>query len=1039
MIPILALLFVLSGAAGLIYESIWSRYLGLFVGHSAYAQVLVLVIFLGGMAGGAAWVSRRSERLQGPLIWYAIVEGVVGILGLVFHDVYVATTGFAYDVLFPALPAGAVVGAAKWTIAAALILPQSLLLGATFPLMTAGVLRLLSTAARAHADSGRVLGLFYFSNSIGAAVGVLLAGFWFIASVGLQGTLLIAGTLNVAVALATYGLVRSLDVEHELPSPDAAAAPPDAGSSESWTDRAPAAEGDGGASSARMRLLRILLAVSVGTAVASFIYEIAWVRMLSLVLGSATHAFELMLSAFILGLALGALAIRGPADRSADPVRLLGLVQFAMGTAAILTLALYLDAFDWMAGLLGAVQRNDAGYALFNVGRYGMALAVMLPATFCAGMTLPLITRTLLVAGVGERAIGAVYAWNTVGSIVGVTLAALWLLPLIGLRHTLILGGVLDIALGLWLLWLRARESLRLRRTASLASVAAGILVLGALTAPGFDPGVLTSGVFRYGSVPDAGSRNILFYQDGRTATVSVQLGADSGFTIATNGKPDASLIRTWFDEPALADDRPALYGDNATQTLLAMVTLAHAPDAREAAVIGLGSGMTSHFLLGSPALERLATIEIEPAMVEASRLLTPANLRVFDDPRSLLVLDDARAFLASSKREFDLIVSEPSNPWVSGVSSLFTDEFYARVARQLTPQGVFGQWLHLYEIQDELVLGILAALDRNFGAYELFLTNDVDVLVVATPADTLHVPDWSVFALEDVATDLRRFRRLRPSDLEATRLLGSAALRPLLREHPGVNSDFYPQLDLWAERARFLMGEASAFVSLPQERFDLGAALAERVVPWTAGPREALQLSRLEAQSLSARLRAGLNTPADTGDAGIQLRAARHRARNLSLSLASDEPPPDWQLWFSELLLAERDRHQGTMGVADTAWYGRVERYLAAQDAPVGAQAAWRFLRAAVQYDWRGAARESAAVILERDRGVSWLPASLLLDAAVLARLRGGDITGARAAFARLANASGRGANDVRTQLLEAQLNAAERATSARPAASTR
>jgi len=150
------------------------------------------------------------------------------------------------------------------------------------------------------------------------------------------------------------------------------------------------------------------------------------------VLGSATHSFELMLSAFILGLALGAFWIRGRADRVADPMRLLGIVQFAMGALAIATLAVYLDAFGWMASLIGVLEENEGGYRVYNVARYGIALAVMLPSTFCAGITLPLITRMLLSAGSGERAIGAVYAWNTLGSIVGVSLAALWLMPLVG-------------------------------------------------------------------------------------------------------------------------------------------------------------------------------------------------------------------------------------------------------------------------------------------------------------------------------------------------------------------------------------------------------------------------------------------------------------------------------------------------------------------------------------------------------------------------------------------------------------------------------
>jgi spermidine synthase len=1025
MTALYALLFVLSGAAGLIYESIWSRYLGLIVGHSAYAQVIVLVIFLGGMSAGAALVARRADRLREPLVWYAGVELVVGALGFAFHGIFTVASALAYDTLFPALAGGVGLLVAKWTLAALLILPQSVLLGATFPLMTAGVLRRITDTTERMKTSGRVLGLLYFANSIGAAVGVLVAGFWLIGRFGLPGTIAAAAMLNVIVALGTYGLTRLERAEDPDTAPFGATDVP-APSFDPTSTVDPGVRG---------HLWRLLLTVSVGTAIASFIYEIAWIRMLSLVLGSATHAFELMLSAFILGLAIGALAIRGAADRTRDPVRLLGIVQFAMGTFAILTLTVYLDAFQWMATLLQTVQRNETGYVLFNITRYGVALAVMLPATICAGMTLPLITRSLLAAGVGERAIGAVYAWNTLGSIIGVTLASLVLMPVLGLRGVLILGGALDIAIGVWLLWGRAAEVPALRRTSALALAAGTSVVLWAVLSPTFDPGVLSSGVFRYGTVPAPGTRDIWFYEDGRTASVSVQFGSDSGFTLATNGKPDASLTKHWFNDPAPDSARPALHGDDATQTLLALITLAHAPQAREAAVIGHGSGMSSHFLLGSPAIRWLTTIEIEPAMIAASRTLYPANERVFTDPRSRAVSDDARSYFSAAARPFDLVLSEPSNPWVSGVSGLFTQEFYAQVARHLAPGGVFGQWLHLYEIDDDLVLSILSALHRNFRSFDLFLTNDVDVLVVASNADVLPRPDWSVVELDDIAFDLRRFRPLTAQALEATRLITSAELAPLLDGLEGSNSDFRPRLDLGAERARFMGHEAASFSILPSERFDLAAALGDRRVPLARDWRPAMTHARFDAQALAFALRTG-STLTDTEEITQQLRIARLRDQRLRLELSSGKSPVDWPLWFADLLQLERDRHQGTMGEADRAWYADVERYMVAQNAPAGAISALRFLRAAVSYDWPAASREIATQVAERDRGVAWLPPSLLLDASVIARLRTADVAGARAVFARLSNAGGRVASDPRTRLLGAHVTAAEQALKAHPAA---
>src|SRR6185436_8453957 len=168
--------FVLSGAAGLVYESIWSRYIGLFVGHSAYAQVIVLAVFLGGMALGAAFIGKRSERIKQPLVWYAAIELGIALGGFGFHYVFGFVTSFAYDSLFPSM-GGMALTIAKWGVAAVLILPQSILLGATFPLMSTGIIRMDRASGGDHNSSGRTLAILYFANSIGAAFGVLAAGF----------------------------------------------------------------------------------------------------------------------------------------------------------------------------------------------------------------------------------------------------------------------------------------------------------------------------------------------------------------------------------------------------------------------------------------------------------------------------------------------------------------------------------------------------------------------------------------------------------------------------------------------------------------------------------------------------------------------------------------------------------------------------------------------------------------------------------------------------------------------------------------------
>ena len=1016
MIPFLVGLFALSGAAGLIYESIWSRYLGLFAGHSAYAQIVVLVIFMGGMALGALAAGRRSERVREPLLAYAAVEAAVGVLGLVFHPVYLAATGVALDVWFPALAGTPWLPVVKWGLAGLLILPQSVLLGATFPLMSAGVVR------RSPGRPGRQLGLLYFSNSIGAAAGVLLSGFVLVGAVGLPGTIATAGAINLVVAAAVVVAVRGSRPGRTAPSPRAAAAA-----------RAPAATRGSPAPGPRGRRApaspapadstpgRLLLAVAFGTATASFFYEIGWIRMLSLVMSSATHAFEVMLSAFILGLALGAWWIHGRADRLTRPRRTLGVIQWAMGLLALATLPLYLASFQWTAALVRSLSGAPHGYPLFTLARYGICLAIMLPATFCAGATLPLITRMLMGAGTGERAIGLVYGLNTLGSILGAAGAGLALMPVLGLKGTLIAGALLDIALGVALL--ASREPGR-PRSLALAGTAAAVTLL-AVAGAGllrFDRALLISGVYRLGNIPARGSAEVLFYRDGRTATIGVWRAPDAGLVVLTsNGKPDASLTAPWFLPP---EKRPyrLLRADETTQMLLALITLAHAPGARTAAVIGQGSGMTSHFLLGSPKLDELETIEIEPEVLRASRRFFPANRRVFEDRRSRFVVDDAKSHFAAARKRYDLIVSEPSNPWVSGVAGLFSTEFYSRLTRQLAPEGVFGQWLHLYEIDDDLVLSVISAIHRNFRSYELFMVGAEDMLIVATNRAAGLVPDWSVVRYPAIAEDLGQLPPFEPGVFEAMRITNREVLAPLVESGIQPNSDFHPILDLGAERARFARKVAAGFTHLYSDQFALSPMLLRRAlapppVPLVPTP----DIPRLRSLLVGSTLRLERLPALDPRTVDPRLASGLVRRAQLDSTLASGKPPADWGSWMALAFDAEEDLHLGTSGFADEVFFDRLRRYTATTGAPAGARQAIEFLHDLSAWNFAAAARGADTLVALSSAGEDWLPPDVMLQGVPAAKMLAGDRDGARRSLETLLLRWAPSAHDLRIRLLAA------------------
>jgi len=791
------ILFFMSGMAGLIYESVWTHYVKLFLGHAAYAQTLVLVVFIGGLALGSWLCARAAERIRNPLRAYAWIEGAIGLLALVFHGVFVRAVDWAYGSLLPSTcDPSSTLCVSQWLISALLLAPQSILLGATFPLVSSAVLRLSSEHPGHHIAS------LYFLNSLGAVLGVMASAFVLIPLVGLPGTLHTAGIANVLIGIAAYGLSReappALAVE--------AARPAQAGE---ITDSA---------------LVRVLLATALLTGLSSFIYEIAWIRMLSLVLGASTHSFEIMLASFILGIALGGLWIRGRVDAAADTVRFLAYVQLAMGALAVATLPLYNASFDLMAWLLMALSTNDAGFVLFNMASTAISLLIMLPATFCAGMTLPLITYRLLRSPAGERSLGATYAINTLGSIVGVIVAVHLLMPNIGMIGALIVGGAIDVALGIWLLATRSRTGATWRLPAPALAVVVAFVAIALFAR--VDPAHVASGVFRTGSARVA--TPVLFHADGKTATVHV-VGDEKRKAIRTNGKTDAAI--TMNGETPTSDEQ--------TMAMLGFLPLGFNPQARTAAVIGFGSGYSTSVLLSSDRLERVDTIEIEPAMLEGAKHFRPIVNAAFDDPRSHIVIDDAKSYFARGRAKYDIIVSEPSNPWVSGVASLFTEEFYRRLSVYMNDGGVLAQWLHLYEMDSATFASIVEALRRTFPNFVVYRSAPGDIVVIARKNGMPGKFDDRILEWPRLKPTLQQLR-IDAQGVRERAVGSSATLVPYFASYASPpNSDFFPVVDRGASKARFTHVHVFDFEKLHDSGVPLLEMLDGTFTPRTAVSRE--------------------------------------------------------------------------------------------------------------------------------------------------------------------------------------------------------
>ncbi|GHT93165.1 hypothetical protein AGMMS49545_11950 [Betaproteobacteria bacterium] len=780
---ILLTIFVLSGFAGLIYQSVWSQYLGLTLGHAAYAQTLVLSIFMGGMAVGAWFISRRTMGWKKLVKGYALVELLIGVVGLLFQSVFQTYTQVSQESILPLLDNATLAHAYQWITAALLILPQSLLLGATFPLLSAGYLRVSPQ------QDGEILGGLYFTNSLGAALGALAATFLLLPALGLPGTVMTAGGLNIVVGVAAW-LVSAWMQEGKQPE--------SAGQSRAAS---PVANHNPPQTEAIRKLSRIMLAATALSGATSFVYELGWVRMLNQALGSSIHSFELMLTAFILGLAFGGLWIRRRSRNISDPICYVGYAQVLMGVAALLSIPVFAQSFHWVGWMMEGLAKTDNGYTLFELGTAIISLSVMFPAAFFAGMTLPLFTMALLRAGADERAIGRIYAANTLGSILGVIIMVHVLIPVMGVKLGLMLAAMTDVLLGLYLLRILSPA----RATPGFAAAVASLLIaLGVSVQLGqLDPNVQTSGVFRTGEARPNENYAVPFLKDGKTATVAIRSLNDS-LSIVTNGKSDAAMTPI---------NRPPAFDEITMLMLGAMPLIAH-PAPKEIALIGWGSGLSTHTVLGSSVPQNVDTIEIEQVMYDAAKLFGQRVERAYHDPRSHVRIDDARTFFSTGGRQYDAIVSEPSNPWVSGVANLFTVEFYQFLKKHLKEDGVLVQWLHTYEISDPLVATMLSALVNEFPNAEIYAINDGDLLILAPKTELVRPFSDAPWREAGLAAELRRVGLGNMDEITLRRIGGGEVIRQYARLFDApIHSDYYPNVSLNAPGTRF-RNETASFLS---------------------------------------------------------------------------------------------------------------------------------------------------------------------------------------------------------------------------------
>ncbi|MGB0589307.1 MAG: fused MFS/spermidine synthase [Myxococcota bacterium] len=813
--------FIVSGAAGLIYEVIWSALLSNLVGGTTTTHTVVLAAFMGGLALGNRFGGRWADTGILPLRLYAYLETAVGILGVLSPQL-ADLAGAIYVSLAPD-PSGAFVwldSPLRLALAMATILPASFAMGATMPALVRACTTRLG-------GLGASVGWLYFINSAGAAVGALMATFYVIPKFGLDLGLILVGTSNLLLALLALGLSRRVHGEQAYPAADAPHEPGTTGRPSEPED-APALQLHEPAPArvyTRPQVRAALDAVFL-SGIATMLIELVWTRILALTMGGSAHAFAIMLATFIAGIALGGVVAARIAKGDRD---VLGPLLIAEGIA-VLSLVLLFPWYDRLPfafhGAAALIASKEAAYPVYLAVCTAMAILAMLGPTIAFGATLPLASRVVTSAiGQAGRSVGGVFSTNTLGNVIGAAAGGLTLVPLVGLEWTLRIGALL-VALATLRLAVAVEPGSRLRR---FGLSACGLAALMTLAVPGWDPLLLHSGLYRslehdVGSVAHfratSGKIDFLFEEDDEEATVSVIENANGHRLLRVNGKSDAGNHR-----------------DVPTQVLVGQLPFFFHADAKRVLVVGLGSGITVGAVLAHP-VEHVDVIEISPAIVNGSRYFDEWSHAPLDDPRVTLHVRDARNFLRVLPEDvkYDVIVSEPSNPWQPGSAALFSQEYYEQLKDRLAPGGVMSQWVHTYEMDESVLDVILRTYAQVFERPRIWSARGNDMVMVAAATGDLEVDFDRMakrLALPKVASEMRRVtpddRTMTLDTLLMHEVMAARQFRAVWgsAEEQIIHTDRIPVLQYIAPKAFFVGANAKAFRrrdarQLPRERGDL-------------------------------------------------------------------------------------------------------------------------------------------------------------------------------------------------------------------------
>ena len=701
---LIAICFVLSGATALVYEVLWARMLGLVLGATTVAISAVLTAFMGGLALGSALAAKLIDKISKPLRTYGLLEMAIGFYALLVPILFAAVDS-THAVLWQSFHPGTFSSALlRFALAALVLVIPTSLMGATLPVLVAAV-------RRAGNERAAPVARLYTLNLAGAIIGTVLAGFFFLPNFGVHITIWIGAAANVAIGIAAFVFDRKRSVNKQI-----AATVDEPVNSFNSNRIGESSEHD------LLGRARFWLLCAFTSGLVTIGMQIVWARVLAMIIGSSTYAFTIVLVLFLIGLAVGAWIVSAMIESNLASLRRAILVVQLL-TAAMLFFSLRMTnaipAWLVTSGFRFGVS-SWIGLLLLQIA--ASAILILVPAAVM-GMMMPTVLTWAGTTGYEARAksqtaakiVGQSYAVNTVGAIAGAILTAFVLIPMTSTRFAVYCMASVCVAIA-GLSYVPRKQTIDPALARSLSIAVAFVLIFGMLFMwPRLNLNALSTGAYdsfvrvlakARGDLDDrsgqAFDHQLLMYQEGRTATVSVR--RDWGITsVAINGRTNASDT----------DDMP-------TQVMLGQLGVLTAPRLSNALIVGFATGVTTGSVLQSP-IESVECVEIEPAAIASSRFFEHVNNRPLSDPRVRMIVDDARTYLRVNPTTYDAIISEPSHPWVPGVANLFTREFFTLGRERLRDDGVFVQWLQIYQLSSENLRSVLATFHAVFPHVAVF------------------------------------------------------------------------------------------------------------------------------------------------------------------------------------------------------------------------------------------------------------------------------------------------------------------------------